>query len=147
GGGQGGCGGFHGGSVLMAWRVRRALYRRAGEAFKHFTAVLSYNQGKWPHGKTPPGTPSMLRNTFCHLPGIGPRGEQKLWEAGVTSWTELLAQAQSPKFPPRRKATAEHLAESLHHYQQRNPRYFADLLQANQHWRLFDDFRGACAYL
>lgn len=89
----------------------------------------------------------MLRNTFCHLPGIGPRSEQKLWEAGVTSWAELLAQAQAAKFPAVRKSSAEHLGESLHHWQQRNPRFFADRLPANQLWRLFADFRGSCAYL
>src|SRR5205807_2639026 len=99
--------------------------------------------------KVPPWsrTAFMLRNTFCHLPGIGPRSEQKLWEAGVTSWADLLAQAQSPRSRPLRKTVAEHLEESLRHWQQRNPRYFADLLQANQHWRLFPDFRDSCAYL
>ncbi len=89
----------------------------------------------------------MLRNTFCHLPGIGPRSEQKLWEAGVTSWAALLAQAQSAKYPAVRKSAAEHLQESLHHWEQGDPRYFADRLQASQHWRLFGDFRGGCAYL
>ena len=94
-----------------------------------------------------PEKPSMLRNTFCHLPGIGPRSEQKLWEAGITNWAELLAQAESKKAAAVRKSSAEHLEDSLRHWEQGNPCYFAERLQANQHWRLFADFRAACAYL
>jgi uncharacterized protein YprB with RNaseH-like and TPR domain len=89
----------------------------------------------------------MLRNTFCHLPGVGPRSEQKLWEAGVTTWAALLEQAPLASCPAVRKSAAEHLQESLHHWEQGDPRYFCDRLQANQHWRLFPDFRAGCAYL
>jgi uncharacterized protein YprB with RNaseH-like and TPR domain len=89
----------------------------------------------------------MLRNTFCHLPGVGPRSEQKLWEAGITSWDALLGQPLSPKSAALRKSCAEHLAESQQHWQERNPCYFGDRLPSNQHWRLFADFRAASAYL
>ena len=28
----------------------------------------------------------MLTNTFCHIPGIGPKTEEKLWNAGIHNW-------------------------------------------------------------
>ena len=31
----------------------------------------------------------MLRNTFCHLPGISGRTEQAWWAAGVRGWEHL----------------------------------------------------------
>jgi uncharacterized protein YprB with RNaseH-like and TPR domain len=88
----------------------------------------------------------MLRNTFCHIPGIGPQSEQKLWRAGFTSWEALLAPAEPPRYP-RRKSCRELLRESLLRYEQRDPAYFAARLPPGQRWRLFPDFRDSCAFL
>ncbi|MFO7958364.1 MAG: hypothetical protein R6X33_14855 [Candidatus Brocadiia bacterium] len=38
----------------------------------------------------------MLRNTFCHIQGIGPKTERRLWEAGVTCWEEAAEGADMP---------------------------------------------------
>ncbi len=89
----------------------------------------------------------MLRNTFCHLPGIGPASERKLWQAGFTSWDALLAPAEPPARSPGRRSCLEQLLESVQHYQRGEPAYFADRLPAGQRWRLFPDFRSTCAYL
>jgi hypothetical protein len=36
----------------------------------------------------------MLKRTFLHLPGIGPRRELGLWRAGIASWEDFLEQGQ-----------------------------------------------------
>ncbi len=89
----------------------------------------------------------MLRNTFCHIPGIGPQSELRLWQAGFTSWEALLNPAEPPPRYPVRRSCQELLRESVAHYEQRNPQYFADRLPSNQRWRLFADFRESCAFL
>src|SRR5262249_39735320 len=90
----------------------------------------------------------MLRNTFCHIPGIGPKTERGLWDAGITTWEALLGGgplAAARSLP--RGSCKEHLEESVRHHDGRNPGYFSTLLAANQRWRLFDTFRSSCAYL
>jgi uncharacterized protein YprB with RNaseH-like and TPR domain len=90
----------------------------------------------------------MLRHTFCHIPGIGPRTESALWGAGILTWEGLLAQ---PALPASRlsvrRSCADHVRESVRHYAAGNPAYFGARLPAGQRWRLFHDFRGSCAYL
>jgi hypothetical protein len=78
----------------------------------------------------------VLRHTFCHLPGVGAKTEQRLWEAGCTSWNAV---------PPGR-LPAEPLRDSLAHYQGGNPAWFGQLLPAAQAWRLYHDFRDSCAF-
>ena len=33
------------------------------------------------------------------------------------------------------------------HHANRNPRYFAENLPTNQHWRLYGDFQDSCAFI
>ena len=89
----------------------------------------------------------MLRNTFCHLPGVGSQTEQKLWRAGFTSWESLLLQAEPPPRYAVRPTCRAALCESAARYEAGDPGYFAERLPANQRWRLFPDFRAGCAYL
>jgi uncharacterized protein YprB with RNaseH-like and TPR domain len=89
----------------------------------------------------------MLKNTFCHLPGIGPNSEQRFWGLGIQCWEDLL-NASAATLSKRRKESLIHpVKESLAHFGDRNPGYFANLLLANQQWRLFPDFRENVAYL
>jgi uncharacterized protein len=88
----------------------------------------------------------MLRHTFCHLPGIGEKTEQRLWSAGVTSWESALSEG-GPGSALARRLDATELRESVRHYGAANPAWFAGRLPAAQAWRLFHDFRDSCAYL
>jgi uncharacterized protein YprB with RNaseH-like and TPR domain len=89
----------------------------------------------------------MLRNTFCHIPGIGARTEGALWGAGIVTWEDLLRQSGLSVRYPLRRSCADHLEESVQHFAARNPAYFAARLPSGQQWRLFHDFRASCAYL
>jgi uncharacterized protein YprB with RNaseH-like and TPR domain len=88
----------------------------------------------------------MLRHTFCHLPGIGPKTERDLWRAGFTSWQALLDES-ALRTPARRRSCREHLRDSVRHYEDGNPAYFAERLSAAGQWRYFKDFRSSCAYV
>lgn len=89
----------------------------------------------------------MLKNTFCHIPGISPAVEQRLWSSGIDCWDAAL-KASSVTLPRRSPAAlSEHLHESLAHLENSNPQHFAASLKTNQHWRLFPEFRHTIAYL
>jgi len=86
----------------------------------------------------------MLRHTFCHLPGVAAKTEQRLWSAGVAAWEDALADTV-PR--PARRLSADELRESVRRHAAADAAWFDDRLPAAQSWRLFHDFRGHCAYL
>ncbi|MCU0572247.1 MAG: ribonuclease H-like domain-containing protein [Syntrophobacteraceae bacterium] len=91
----------------------------------------------------------MLKNTFCHLQGIGVRTERKLWNAGITTWEQLAASYPSdvPMPPGRLRLAQLGLDESFAQFERRNPLHFHRSLPYDQQWRLFGDFRDRTVYL
>ena len=89
----------------------------------------------------------MLRNTFCHVPGIGPATEVRIWESGTLSWEDCKDSAELPFPTKRRQRVIEHVVLSEKMLMDEDPRFFAGLLPTNQHWRLYPDFRSSVAYL
>jgi len=89
----------------------------------------------------------MLRNSFQHMPGIGPLRERRLWDAGILDW-DVVVNGISPRFIRPGLETLSRMArESAVRLEAEDIHYFADRLPVDQHWRLFADFRGATAYL
>lgn len=89
----------------------------------------------------------MLQNTFLHIPGIGTKTEQRLWEAGILSW-DLYAKTGCPGFFLKKlKMTAEWIRESKNQLACLNPNYFAERMPSSDHWRFFPDFRDVTVYL
>src|SRR5438067_2349990 len=88
----------------------------------------------------------MLPHTFCHLPGIGPVHERRLWQCGYTTWQQLLASAVPPPAGVPRDAGAA-LQESINRFERRDFAYFGRNLPAGERWRLFHAGRPTCAYL
>jgi len=89
----------------------------------------------------------MIRNTFLHIPGIGPKTEQNIWAAGVEDW-DACFRRDSLKLPAaKRQRMDAMLAESVRQLDRRNPGFFTDRLPAGQQWRLFGEFRDGTAYL
>lgn len=91
----------------------------------------------------------MLTSTFCHVPGIGLQTERTLWAAGIQTWNTFLECAERiPVLSPKReKAAKPFVSESVAHLRRGNAQFFAQLLPAEQHWRLFPEFRDSVAYL
>lgn len=89
----------------------------------------------------------MLKNTFCHIPGIGLRSEPVLWYVGITSW-DVILNIDVLRLPFLRKTLFyEYIHESFKHYKDGNARYFSAKLPKNQWWRLFPDLRDSLAYI
>jgi uncharacterized protein YprB with RNaseH-like and TPR domain len=89
----------------------------------------------------------MLKNTFCHIPGVSLAAERQLWSSGIRSW-EAAIEAGRGRLPIKRAGSLPaRIRDSFERLEQNDPNHFADLLQASQHWRLFPDFRRAVAYL
>ena len=88
----------------------------------------------------------MLKNTFCHVPGIGPRVETRLWSRGYHTWECVLTGCRE-NLPSRLKtklpAALEHSAAAL---ASGNAGFFHDRLPPHERWRMFADFRGEAAY-
>jgi uncharacterized protein YprB with RNaseH-like and TPR domain len=89
----------------------------------------------------------MLRQTFLHIPGVGPKTEQGLWAAGVDSWHTFFDAVSLKLSAAKRAAIADELTESKRQLDRRSPDYFARRLPAGQQWRLFSEFRDQTAYL
>lgn len=87
----------------------------------------------------------MLKNTFCHIPGVGLRSERRLWDKGILSWDSHIDEAYIPRKTPVPFEVL--LRESKERLKRRDPAYFAGLLPAKEEWRLFAEFRSSVAYL
>ncbi len=87
----------------------------------------------------------MLKNTFCHIPGIGAKTERRMWEEGVLTWNEAL---KGIPFALKRAHSLEaRVEESLIQLERGNPAYFSNLLSPRDQWRILDEFRSSMAYL
>jgi hypothetical protein len=89
----------------------------------------------------------MLPHTFCHIPGIGLKTEKRLWEAGITAWSDWrdpppfsIASCNSGMVPSLLQSSQEALAEGV-------PSFFTTNLSSADQWRIFPSFRTHTAYL
>ena len=89
----------------------------------------------------------MLENTFCHIPRITLRTEEKLWSAGIHGWRAARDLSTLPVPRLNKDALQRHLDDSMANLQLGNAHYFADLLPPGLHWRLFPEFRDRLAFL
>lgn len=88
----------------------------------------------------------MLEKTFCHIKGIGEKGEQKLWAEGYDSWEGVL-DGPLPFGNALNDAVKQGVEVSLQHYERKNPLYFYHALPTHQLWRMFPAFRDRVGYL
>jgi len=87
----------------------------------------------------------MLKNTFCHLPGIGAATEEKLWNTGILNWEDALNQANN--LEKKKHVIQEGIKKSIEHLDNKNAKYFEQLLPASQQFRFFSEFRDSCVFL
>ncbi|MCC7436948.1 MAG: ribonuclease H-like domain-containing protein [Armatimonadetes bacterium] len=89
----------------------------------------------------------MLTNTFCHIPKIGRKTEEQLWEEGILSWEDCL-EYQGPEFKGRpANRIAKDVYASVEALENREVRWFAERLPVSEAWRMFPEFRERTAYL
>jgi uncharacterized protein len=87
----------------------------------------------------------MLINTFSHIPGIGPATEEKLWNSGIRTWKQALFQSEA--VGKKASGIQQGVQTSIAQLENKNARYFENLLPASQHFRLFPEFRDTCVFL
>jgi uncharacterized protein YprB with RNaseH-like and TPR domain len=88
----------------------------------------------------------MLQHTFCHIPGIGMKTEQKLWEAGITGWTHWQSQS-SVRLSAAIKIDAARVLNSSLAALEDDPSFFTAKLASTEPWRIFPHYRNRTAYL
>src|SRR6266478_474419 len=77
---------------------------------------------------------SLLTSTFQHLPGISPRKERELWNAGTMTWSDYVSSfRQADLFG---EEAIPMLRESLSAWRQGDIGYFAARLPRPLHYRL-----------
>lgn len=89
----------------------------------------------------------MLQNTFCHIPQLGPKTERHLWSSGVRSWEAVDLSDPLPLPTVKAERVRTHIADSRFHLTNDDALYFSRGLGADQHWRMFPEFRHSIAYL
>jgi uncharacterized protein YprB with RNaseH-like and TPR domain/predicted nuclease with RNAse H fold len=91
----------------------------------------------------------MLQQTFIHIPGIGKRTEQELWQHGIHTWDD------ADRFEKRFGAVGARLHQKLDEYiplsrealRQKDAGFFERLSTLGEAWRLFPEFAASCVYL
>ncbi|MBW2524424.1 MAG: ribonuclease H-like domain-containing protein [Deltaproteobacteria bacterium] len=89
----------------------------------------------------------MIRRTFCHLPRIGVRTEERLWAAGLESWDDVVRAPAAPVPAAQRDRLERGIRDSEEILARGDGVAFTRTLPTNQHWRLFPAFRDRVAYL
>jgi uncharacterized protein len=89
----------------------------------------------------------MLQNTFLHIPGIGIKKEQHLWNIGILNWDLCEKPADSGFSLKKLGKMADCLRESKNQMASLNPNFFAEHMPASHHWRFFPEFRDVTVYL
>ncbi len=87
----------------------------------------------------------MLENTFIHVPGIGPRTEERLWQLGILTWEQYLHSKRRFFSPTRDAFVRKNLTESLTNRD--NILFFRERLSLADQWRLYDAFKDRAVYL
>jgi len=88
----------------------------------------------------------MLKRTYIHLPGVGPRSEAHFWRLGLHYWEDFLGVERVRGFSPERLSRMKaDLTECLARVEE--PAYFAKRFHAGEHWRLWRTFRPRAVYL
>jgi len=89
----------------------------------------------------------MLNNTFIHIPGIGTKTEERLWDSGIIDWDSFKEPYPIKLSQNKTDHIERFIQESREHFEKGDPNYIENLLPANQHWRMFPEFRDSTVYL
>jgi uncharacterized protein len=89
----------------------------------------------------------LLRNTFCHIPGIGPRSERRLWANGFLLWDDVVRVAAEALPVKNQPFLNRFVTESIDNLEHGDSQFFARYMPSAEQWRLFADFRHSVAYL
>jgi hypothetical protein len=87
----------------------------------------------------------MLERTFIHIPGIGSKTEQRLWQQDILTWKDYLGTEKPLLSPGRDGFVRRSLEASLEN--RNNIHFFRDRLSPGEMWRIFGAFQQRAVYL
>jgi uncharacterized protein YprB with RNaseH-like and TPR domain len=90
----------------------------------------------------------MLRHTFVHLPGVGPKRERAFWEQGILDWEGFLANIAETR--PRagvRDTMIALVRQSVEALSRRDAWFFKPHLPSGESWRLYPEFADRALFL
>jgi uncharacterized protein YprB with RNaseH-like and TPR domain len=91
---------------------------------------------------------TLLRNSFIHIPGIGPSTERWLWENGLWNWSDCLTRKTSRLCGyPMTSNLRTYALDSENNLRNGNALYFDHLLPKSESWRMYADFRDNTAFV
>ncbi len=85
-----------------------------------------------------------IENSFIPVRGVGERTERRLWENGVTRWSEFDGEHVGPTTASRIESFIE---EGRRRLAAGDIGYFADSLPAGSRWRLYENVREEACFL
>jgi uncharacterized protein YprB with RNaseH-like and TPR domain/predicted nuclease with RNAse H fold len=99
--------------------------------------------------RLPATDPTMLQQTFLHIPGIGKQTELELWDRGIHTWED------ADRFEKRFGAVGARLHSKLDEYiplsreaiRKNDAAFFGRLCALGEAWRLYPEFADHCVYL
>jgi uncharacterized protein YprB with RNaseH-like and TPR domain/predicted nuclease with RNAse H fold len=90
----------------------------------------------------------MLKNSFIHIPGIGQITEKYFWDKGILSWDDFFAKSEALKFSKEKtEEIKKYLILSKNNLQKLDNKFFSELLQKSEYWRVYPEFKGKIAFL
>lgn len=90
----------------------------------------------------------MLKNSFCHVDGLGGHTERELWRQGCHNWDCFLENPMIYSMNSMvRELAIDELTKSKEALTDRNHHYFARKFSARENWRTWPEFRSSTVYL
>lgn len=83
-----------------------------------------------------------IENSFIPVKGVGEKTEQKLWQAGVTTWEDFDGSVVGPT---RAERIYDFISTARTHLDKGNAHYFGEVFPEESYWRLYENFsKNAC---
>lgn len=82
----------------------------------------------------------MLQRTFCHLQGVGPTTERRLWRSGARDWDTALGDEKFSRFHAD-------LAESKQRFSSSDWKFFDQKIPTAEKWRAFGELGSRALYV
>ena len=74
----------------------------------------------------------MLTNSFCHIQGVGPKAEKKLWACGVHTWDIFLAADEIPLSKNKKEQINKELLRSKQALKNNEHAFFSAQLPSSE---------------
>ena len=90
----------------------------------------------------------MLKRSFIHIPGVGVKTENCIWEKGIFSWDNFLTECNKLGLPIKKiEKVNNYLISSISHLKRKNINFFSNTLPRSEFWRLYHEFKNKVAFL